>query len=99
MVHINKLKVRPKKCELSLYLPNSIIGCSISTGQPKTLCAYQMSKMLGCWAATKDLSSINECAEAAAVLHDCMRNTPMQHKRHASTINYHLSRLQKVLNK
>ncbi|KAF8520197.1 hypothetical protein BU17DRAFT_47080 [Hysterangium stoloniferum] len=63
---------------------------------PPNPCAIELSAMLGCWASTKDILSKNGCAEAAKMLHECMRTTPMQRRMQAPTINYHLARLNKL---
>ncbi|KAF8590514.1 hypothetical protein K439DRAFT_1627788 [Ramaria rubella] len=58
--------------------------------------------MLGCWASTGDIRSNaageRGCAEAAKLLHECMRTLPMRSRVHQPTINYHLARLN-TLNK
>ncbi|KLO06727.1 hypothetical protein SCHPADRAFT_837652 [Schizopora paradoxa] len=64
----------------------------------ETICAPAMLEMLGCWAASNDLHSTGKCQQAAAKLHECMRNSSSRQVKKSSTINYHLARLQKVLN-
>ncbi|TFK42908.1 hypothetical protein BDQ12DRAFT_597416 [Crucibulum laeve] len=61
------------------------------------MCAPQLSKMLGCWAATGDLHSLTQCKDDALTLFECMRTTPMPKKAHKPTINYHLARLGKSI--
>ncbi|KAJ2930087.1 hypothetical protein H1R20_g7011, partial [Candolleomyces eurysporus] len=39
------------------------------------MCAPQLQAMLGCWAATQDLHSIDKCKGAADSLFQCMRTT------------------------
>ncbi|TFK26428.1 hypothetical protein FA15DRAFT_588564 [Coprinopsis marcescibilis] len=59
------------------------------------MCAPQLQAMLGCWAASGDLHSVEKCKTAADSLFQCMRTTPMPKKSHRPTINYHLARLGK----
>ncbi|KAF8892616.1 hypothetical protein BD779DRAFT_1436851 [Infundibulicybe gibba] len=61
------------------------------------MCAPQLAAMLGCWAATSDLHSTGACSDAAQVLFQCMRTTPLPKKTHKPTINYHLARLGKTI--
>ncbi|TEB36149.1 hypothetical protein FA13DRAFT_1787633 [Coprinellus micaceus] len=61
------------------------------------MCAGQLHTMLGCWAATGDLQSIDKCKGAAESLFQCMRTAPMPKKSHRPTINYHLARLGKTI--
>ncbi|EIW85255.1 hypothetical protein CONPUDRAFT_79919 [Coniophora puteana RWD-64-598 SS2] len=63
---------------------------------PTNLCAGQLSAMLGCWAATKDLHNTGTCAQAAQDLFHCMRVTPKTGKVARPSINYHLAKLKKI---
>ncbi|KAF8610085.1 hypothetical protein BDV93DRAFT_601151 [Ceratobasidium sp. AG-I] len=58
-----------------------------------TPCAGELATMLGCWASSGDIKSAGACAEAAKVLHDCMRTSAGKRKDPKPTINYHLARL------
>ncbi|KAF9009346.1 hypothetical protein BDQ17DRAFT_1235900 [Cyathus striatus] len=60
-------------------------------------CAPQLSKMLGCWAATGDLQSMSQCQQPARDLFECMRSAPSGKGIHKPTINYHLARLAKKM--
>jgi hypothetical protein len=71
-MHIQKLKVRPKKSEdmlLSCEFPDHFAGAAVS------LCAPELATMLGCWAAKNDMATTGACAESARMLYDCMRTT------------------------
>ncbi|KAF5324682.1 hypothetical protein D9611_004363 [Ephemerocybe angulata] len=61
------------------------------------MCAPQLQAMLGCWAATGDLHSLEKCKGTAETLFQCMRTAPMPKKMHKPTINYHLARLGKTI--
>ncbi|KAA1471252.1 hypothetical protein DENSPDRAFT_837208 [Dentipellis sp. KUC8613] len=61
------------------------------------MCSAELAEMLGCWAATKDVSSTAACAAHAEKLFECMRTTPFKGRQHRPTINYHLARLGKNL--
>ncbi|KAF9818905.1 hypothetical protein IEO21_02443 [Rhodonia placenta] len=65
----------------------------------KAVCGVQLASMLGCWAASGDTHSVGPCQESAKALYECMRTAPLGGKQHGSTINYHLMRLGKILNK
>ena len=39
----------------------------------KTPCAAETVAMLSCWAATKDINNVGDCAATAKALQDCMR--------------------------
>ncbi|KAH7889774.1 hypothetical protein F5I97DRAFT_585488 [Phlebopus sp. FC_14] len=58
-------------------------------------CKAELASMLGCWAATGDIHSMDptKCKEVAEALYHCMRTTPKQGKPHRPSINYHLSKL------
>ncbi|KAF8162985.1 hypothetical protein B0H34DRAFT_303202 [Crassisporium funariophilum] len=43
------------------------------------MCATQLSAMLGCWAASGDLHSVEQCKVAADTLFNCMRTTALIH--------------------
>ena len=74
-MHIQKLKVRPKKsvhgCYHGLFCARSdrFVGAAVS------LCAPELATMLGCWAAKNDTATTGACAESARALYDCMRST------------------------
>ena len=71
-MHIQKLKVRPKKSADSLFIlgyPDHLSGAAVS------LCAPELATMLGCWAAKNDMTTTGTCAETAKALYDCMRTT------------------------
>ncbi|KAF9050672.1 hypothetical protein BDZ89DRAFT_940532 [Hymenopellis radicata] len=59
------------------------------------MCTLQLTSMLGCWSASKDIHSIGQCKSAAEALLLCMRSTPAKSKAHRPAINYHLARLGK----
>ncbi|ELU44875.1 CHCH domain-containing protein [Rhizoctonia solani AG-1 IA] len=40
-----------------------------------TPCAAELATMLGCWASSGDIKSAGACAEAAKVLHECMKTS------------------------
>ncbi|KAJ7109169.1 hypothetical protein C8R44DRAFT_635817 [Mycena epipterygia] len=63
------------------------------------MCAAPLAAMLSCWAATSDFQSQTACKDAAQLLFHCMRTTPMPKKGHKPTINYHLARLSKKIQK
>jgi len=71
-MHIQKLKVRPKKSVDILFImdyPDHFLGAAVS------LCAPELATMLGCWAAKNDMTATGACAESAKALYDCMRTT------------------------
>ncbi|KAF9066884.1 hypothetical protein BDP27DRAFT_1329921 [Rhodocollybia butyracea] len=61
------------------------------------MCAPQLTALLGCWAASNDLQSVNACRDTAQSLFHCMKTSPMPKKVHRPTINYHLARLGKKI--
>lgn len=72
-IHIKKLKVRPRKSQHVLF-PSFHKSQSCSDAA-NNMCAPQLAAMLGCWAATADLHSVNACSDAAQTLFQCMRTT------------------------
>ncbi|PAV23220.1 37s ribosomal mitochondrial [Pyrrhoderma noxium] len=62
----------------------------------QTPCAVETLAMLSCWAASKNGSNVQACAESAKALSECMRANTMSGKKSSSTINFHLARLQKI---
>jgi len=73
-MHIQKLKVRPRKSELFI-LSLSVLTFQLPLGLGKNICGAQLATMLGCWAATNDLHATGPCTEAAQDLFHCMRTT------------------------
>lgn len=55
--------------ELFRVFPDRCSGAAVS------LCAPELTTMLGCWAAKNDLTTTGACAESAKALYECMRTT------------------------
>ncbi|GJE86860.1 hypothetical protein PsYK624_029430 [Phanerochaete sordida] len=63
------------------------------------LCSTQLTAMLNCWMASGDVMSNGQCSAAAQELFTCMATTPFKGRPHQPTINYHLARLNKKIQK
>ncbi|EKM55688.1 uncharacterized protein PHACADRAFT_144385 [Phanerochaete carnosa HHB-10118-sp] len=66
---------------------------------PANICAAQLTSMLNCWMASGDIMSASQCRTAADDLFRCMATTPFKGRPHQPTINYHLARLNKKIQK
>jgi len=74
-MHIQKLKVRPKKSAHGPFVVDYSAHFDRFAGAAVSLCAPELTTMLGCWAAKNDLTTTGTCAESAKALYDCMRTT------------------------
>lgn len=74
-MHIQKLKVRPKKSAHSEPVALFQRYPNYPTAATVSLCTPELTTMLGCWAAKNDLTTTGACAESAKALYDCMRTT------------------------
>jgi len=75
-IHIEKLKVRPRKGMCPTFLDEIlylIVNWLIAA--QTVMCATQLTAMLSCWAASGDFLSVQACQEHAENLHNCMRRT------------------------
>jgi hypothetical protein len=70
-MHVPKLKVRPRKGELSLIVMSFLFD--VPAVKPYAPCREELAVMLGCWATSGDFVSLGQCAQAAQTLHHCMR--------------------------
>ena len=62
-------------CSLGLCSLCRILIALTTVETNVSICAPQLATMLGCWAATSDLHSTNQCSEAAQDLYSCMTTT------------------------
>jgi len=74
-MHIQKLKVRPKKSVHRLLFQLFCAFSNCFADATVSLCAPELATMLGCWAAKNDMTTTGTCAESAKALYDCMRTT------------------------
>lgn len=66
---------------------------------PANMCAPQLTAMLNCFMTSGDIMASGQCSAAAQELFQCMRSTPFKGRPHKPTINYHLARLNKKIQK
>ena len=75
-INIKTLKVRQRKGVSSHHKTLLVTSDPRHALAAQTvMCAPQLQAMLGCWAATQDLHSIDKCKGAADSLFQCMRTT------------------------
>lgn len=76
-IHIKNLKVRPKKSKPTTPLLQIVLAQTNIrfVDAINVMCAPQLTSLLGCWAASNDLHSINACRDAAQDLFHCMKTT------------------------